>query len=174
MKISHNSATFLLCLFGLVGYAYSDSSVTSPQDTNDECESARYGELDVSQLESNIPAQNSHLFACAVSLVVPSAGESEESIHALVLKKVRLANSLAARGLNVGYRDKHGNTLLSSLVLSFLPVDWRREKAQAVIAQGVEIDLANAYGQTALQLARMKGDQEMVELINFTVVNSSP
>ncbi len=66
---------------------------------------------------------------------------------------------------NPNFMDDVGNPLITTTVISDLPVEWRVKAMTSMIEQGADIDVKNQYGQTALDLAKHRKQQAIIELL---------
>lgn len=131
----------------------------------DQCVAASRGELDLSIVDYDNPEKNAYLFNCAVAVFIPDpspiSGESKSNEQRMDEKKRRtkIADFFLSKEMDANFRNEYGDTLLMSVVLSFLPDEWKVGAMKRLIRKGVDVEAKNADGDTVLDMAKnMKKD----------------
>jgi ankyrin repeat protein len=68
--------------------------------------------------------------------------------------------------IDTSYVNQYGNTLLMSVVMSYLPLDWKLTTSRKLIESGVDINHTNDYSKSALDLAKQKQEEQLVKLLS--------
>lgn len=142
------------------------------------CEQAKSGRFDPSTFDlSTAPRINAYLLECSVAVVIsPLSLQSGESKGDLLVKqgKQKAASFLLKQPLDVGYRNAYGDTLLMSVISSFLPVTWKVGTVKALAQAGVDLDARNENGDTALDIAIFKNEPAVIEALKQARQGHSP
>lgn len=157
--------------------AFSCSSFSAELNTNvtlseKQCYDAKNGVLDLESTNLNNPINNAFLFNCVVSVAIldPSlvSGESKSKKRRLAKKNERaiLADALLAKDIDIEYTNEYGDTLIMSVILSFLQDEWKVKTVISLIKKGADTKAINSSGETALTLAKYKNLPEIVEILS--------
>jgi hypothetical protein len=73
---------------------------------------------------------------------------------------------LLSKKININFKNEYGDTLLMSVISSFLPIEWKEKTIQLLIDRGVDINEKNINGDTASDLARYKGNANIIKLLS--------
>jgi hypothetical protein len=135
------------------------------------CNQSKNGELNKALVDTSDPYKNSYLFDCAVSVVIPelsfTSGESGGAQRKeKKQKRMEIANLFLSKGIDIDYINKDGDTLLMAVVMSFFPEEWKNATIRTLIDKGVSISNKNPNGDTALSLAKYKGNIKIIELLS--------
>jgi hypothetical protein len=144
----------------------SESGVKVSAEKNDQCKDATYGRLDYGNIEFKDPGHNAFLLNCSLSAVVPEPDEKRETYDKYMKDKQKLASLLLVKNLDVDYRDSHGSTLLMSVIVSYLPDEWKEKAAMTLIQKGCDVNAVNNYGRTAIDLARFKKNEKIIKMLS--------
>lgn len=113
---------------------------------------------------------NSYLCAVAVFIPDPSpiSGESKSKEQRMNEKitRTKIADFFLSKEVDVKFRNEYGDTLLMSVVLSFLPDEWKEGAIKHLIRKGVDIEAKNADGDTALDLAKNMKKLNLVNILS--------
>lgn len=159
-----------LLSFGCVGYSAEPKS--NHKYPTEQCYKAKHGELDLNLIDTTDPLNNSYLFDCAVSVTIsgPSliSGESKSKAirRAEKEKKTKIANFLLSKEINIKFKNEYGDTLLMSVISSFLPDEWKEKTVEILIKKGVDINEKNSNGDTAMDLAKYKGNANIIKMLS--------
>ncbi len=150
----------------LSGCARSSESDISISDTTKKlCEEAKYGKLNLSTVHNMEPLNNSHLFNCAVSVVVSFPDEKASSVKSRTEKKIKLADFFMSQDIDVNYKDESGGTLLMSVITSYMPSEWKVKAVRTLVSKGCDINEKNKYGKSAVDLAKFTEDSEIIKIL---------
>lgn len=167
MNIYHNILPIALALCILPGCSHSsDEEKSLISNREDQCDYAMRGELDINKDKSENSERNSYLFNCSIAIVVPLPNESKTSVHERTEKKLKIANFLITKNLDVSFKDETDTNLLMAVIISYMPRDWKLQAAEILLAKGVDIEAKNIYGKTALDLAKFSGDSKMIDFLS--------
>lgn len=140
-------------------------------DLAKQCEEARFGVLDVSRGDYGNIKINAYLFDCAVGVTIsppsPLSGRSKSDAERNTEKNKRMdvAQALLEKGVDVNFTNRYGDTLLISVVSSFLSDEWKENIAIILINQGIDIRRKNQEGITALDLVKHRGTDRLVSIL---------
>lgn len=134
------------------------------------CEQAKYGQLDIEQAQIADPLINTYLLDCAVSVVI-----SEVSLQSGPYKdksktkemKTKIADHFLSQDLDLTYKNDDGDNVLMSVIASFLPEPWKEKAVTALLDKGIDLKEINSNGDTALDIAKYKGNKRIVDLVSF-------
>ena len=143
-----------------------ESETPIPVDKTSLCEDAAYGKLDLSKIETADPNHNSLLLSCSLSTIVPKPDEVRAEFDQSMKAKQKLASFLLTKNLDAGFKDSHGSTLLMSVVVSYFPDQWKEAAVKVLIEKGCDVSAVNNYGKTAVDLAKFKKNQKLIEMLS--------
>ncbi len=167
MNIYLKLMPFILATSVLSGCAYSSEKDFFDSDRKKaQCDHAMYGKLDTSLFDSGDPQFNSYVFACSLAIVVPLPNESRISVKNRIKRKLEIADFLMTKNMDVSYKDETDSTLLMTVIISFMPDEWKLDTAKVLIQKGCDVKAKNSYGKTAIILARNREDFEMVSFLS--------
>lgn len=138
----------------------------------EQCYEAKHGKLNVNLVDYSDPLNNSYLFDCAVSVTIsgPSliSGESKSKAQRRAEKerKSKIADFLLSKEIDINFKNEYGDTLLMSVISSFLPNEWKEKTVEILIKRGVNINEKNANGDTAMDLAKYKGNANIIKILS--------
>lgn len=138
----------------------------------DQCYEARQGTLNVELIDYSDPLNNSYLLDCAVSVSIsePSSisgkSKSKTQRRAEKEKNIKIADFLLSKEIDINFKNEYGDTLLLSVILSFLPDEWKEKTVKILIKSGVNIMEKNNYGDTAMVLAKYKGNAKIIKILS--------
>lgn len=137
----------------------------------EKCMEVKNGTLNVDSINVDSPSTIAYLFDCTVSVSIsgPSSisGESlsKEERAAVKKKRVKIANFLLTKELSIDFKNEHSDTLIMSVIPSFLPDRWKEETVAALIKKGVNIHVKNLDGDTALDFAHLSGNRNIINML---------
>jgi hypothetical protein len=167
MNISHKILLTALILSISPGCSYSSNErVSLVSNWKSLCGHAMQGELEIDKHGINDPKFNSYLFNCAIAIIVPLPNESQSSVKKRMNKKLKVADALMEKNIDVEYKDETGTTLLMSVIISHMPRSWKLKTAENLLIKGANIGAKNSYGKTAFDLAKFSEDSKMLSLLN--------
>lgn len=105
---------------------------------------------------------NSAYFDCAIGVRISEPGSMPARTREVEPRHIA---DYFLGNLDPTYRDQYGNTLLSILVISFTPLDWKLATAKKLVNIGVDISAKNQFGKTALDLANSGNEPELAALL---------
>ncbi len=147
-------------MFPVAGLAVNHSDASDQQ-----CASALTGDLDASKI-SNDPKTVANLIHCALGSAIFEPTANVKTYTAKInRKKQKLLNALLEKPWDKSSRSEAGQTVLMGLVLSDLPLDWRLEKIESLIASGINITEKNDQGDTALSIAQYRGETKIIAIL---------
>lgn len=152
------------------------------EDISRWCLEAKHGEFEPTSAASLAPMQISYLVECTILPAAPPPGgysmdtvteaniaaakkRADQRIAAERARLVKIAEALMTYEFNPNFINDMGSPLIATMVISDLPVEWRVKVMTSMIEQGADIDVRNQYGLTALDLAKHRKQQEIVELL---------
>lgn len=130
--------------FGCV-YA-SAESISSHKYPVEQCYEAKHGKLNVNLVNYSDPLNNAYLLDCALSVIISDPGlingESENKAQRSAKKerKTKIADFLLSKELNINFKNEYGDTLLISVIFSFLPDEWKEKTVEILIKKGFDIN----------------------------------
>jgi len=127
---------------------------------------AREGNIDIAAYNANDPVHNAYLFDCAVSVFIHYVKDTKKIIQEREQRKLKLASFLLTQKIHLAYTDEHGDSLLVSVVNSYLPIEWRLKTASFFLSKGLDPYKKNTFGNSALDMARFKKDEKMFKLLS--------
>lgn len=133
------------------------------------CEKAKYGRLDVTNTTVTDPHINSYLLSCAVSVVIVNVSfqsGSHEGDRSLKEDKKAIAEHFLMQTLDLTYRSADGDNALMSVITSFLPEPWKENAVRILLDKGVNLKETNHNRDTALDIARFKGNERITTLVS--------
>lgn len=134
----------------------------TPTLSGDECSMIHSGKLNYLNIPTEDASANSAYFDCAIGVRI---GELELTANPESrIDPTKMADHFLSN-LDPEYRDVYGNNILSILVISFTPLDWKLATAQKLIEMGVNIHAKNQFGKTALDLAESGEEPEVASLL---------
>jgi ankyrin repeat protein len=168
MNSIHKKTLLILGFFMLLpACGWGGGGMTVNEQNNVElCNKAKNGVLDINAIDLNSPQQIAYLFNCAVSVRIGEADESRQKYLDTQKNKMHIASVLLVKGVDVSYVNDDGDTLLMTVVISFLPDEWKYKTSQSLISKGVDIKHKNLNGDTALDLAKFKKDKAIIKLLD--------
>lgn len=111
----------------------SDNSISKKTlETNDReslCYKANYGKFSLDSVNTDDSSFNSFLLSCSASVVVPMLDDSPDIAKQRKQRKVKLANALLALELDVNYVDESKTSLLMTVVMSYMPKEWKTKQS---------------------------------------------
>lgn len=130
--------------------------------SGDECAKIHSGEVSYLSISTEDASANSAYFDCAIGVRIgePAITAKPEN----QIEPTKMADRFLSN-LDPEYRDLYGNNLLSILVISFTPLNWKLTTAQKLVDMGVNIYSKNQFGKTALDLAESGGEPELARLL---------
>lgn len=129
---------------------------------HNDCATIHSGQTDYQTISNEDAATNSAFFDCAIGVRISepdSMGHRTQKVETW-----KIADHFLVK-LDPTYRDEHGNTLLSILVISFTPTEWKIATAKKLVEFGVDISAKNRFGKTALDLANSGNEPELAALL---------
>ncbi len=167
MNLHRKDILVIFCILVISCTAWSlESEKPVTVDKSSQCEHAAYGKLDVNKIETADPDQNSFLLNCSLSTIVPKPDEERAEFDKSMNAKQKLASFLLTKNLDAGFKDSHGSTLLMSVVVSYFPDQWKEEAVKVLIEKGCDVNAVNNYGKTAIDLAKFKKNDKIVEMLS--------
>ena len=97
---------------------------------------------------------------------VSKAGHTK-AIKRLKKNKVKIADYFLLQKLDLTYRNEDGNNVLMAVITSFLPEQWKEKAVSVLLDKGVDLKEKNLNGDTALDIAKFKGNESIVKLVTF-------
>ncbi len=161
----------LILLLAIQACVADEKPETFDAEQDAECIAAKNGLLDVSANSSkskteNTPRRNSFLFDCAVDVTIAGPKDTKVFRQELQVKKQQIADDLLSKKIDAAYVNAYGNTTLQSVVMSFLSDDWKLKTARKLIELGVDVKHINSFNKTALDLAKQKNSDNLVQLLS--------
>ncbi len=174
-------AVIAIAVAGFCGPSFAQDFALA-EDMSRWCLEAKHGEFEPASAASLAPKQISYLVECTILPAAPPPGgysrdivseadiaaarkKADQRIAAKQAKRVIIADALMTYEFNPNFMDDVGNPLITTTVISDLPVEWRVKAMTSMIEQGADIDVKNQYGQTALDLAKHRKQQAIIELL---------
>ena len=169
MNFDHKNLLFGIVIIVISGCVNSADQQTTAYPTQ-LCEKAKYGQLDIGSVSISDSHINAYLLDCAVSVVVaevslqsgPHKGDQTTNIN-----KQIIADYFLSQQLDLTYKNEDGNNVLMSIVISFLPDSWKQKAITNLINKGVDLKAKNNSGDTALDIAKFKGNQIIIEMLSY-------
>jgi len=109
---------------------------------------------------------NAYLFNCAVSVIVGGPKDDFEQYKKIMNNKKRIANFFINREIDIKYKDNNNTTLLMSTIESYMPKEWKFQAAKILVDKGSDINAKDNYSNTAIELAKYRKEQKIVELLS--------
>lgn len=134
------------------------------------CDKAKNGQLDIESTRLIDPLINAYLLGCAVSVVIPQVSfqsGSHRSNKTIKENKELIADHFLYQKLDLTYRNEDGDNVLMSVITSFLPESWKEKTVVILLDKGVDRKEKNHNGDTALDIAKFKGNERIVKLMVF-------
>lgn len=160
-------------IFSIVGYGCAKAEPLSEKKYPiKQCYEAKHGELNIDSIDASSPEHNAYLFDCAVLVSIPPlnkiSGASRSKAERIARKerRVKIANYLLLKNMNYKFKNKYGDTLLMSVVLSSLPDHWKESTVKLLIGKGVDIKAKNNNGYTAMDIAKNNGNIQIVKTLS--------
>lgn len=156
-----------VCL--LSGCAISSDRLTSI-DPVLLCEQASVGELNIGSIPRVDPRTNAYLLGCAVSVVIPQLSfqsGAHKGNKTRKNNKIMIADYFLSQKLDMTYQNEDGNNVLMSVVTSFLSDSWKEKAVNILLSKGVNLKAKNHNGDTALDIAKFKGNERIIKLVSF-------
>jgi len=143
-----------------------ERDVLIAENTKQLCKEAMYGKLDLSIVQKMEPLNSSHLFNCAVSVVVSFPDEEANSVKNRLARKIKIANYFISQDIDVTYTDESGSTLLISVITSYIPSKWKVKFVKALLSKGCDMNVKNKYGKSALELAKFTNEPIIIKILS--------
>jgi ankyrin repeat protein len=134
------------------------------------CEKAKYGQLDIENTPITDPHTNAYLLDCAVSVVISQVSFQSgphKGNKAIKESKEMIGQHFLLQTLDLTYRNEDGNNVLMSVITSFLPEPWKEKTVGILLEKGVDLKEKNHNDDTALDIAKFKGNERIVKLVAF-------
>lgn len=144
------------------------SNQQAREDSVQLCDKAKHGKLDIESAGIAGPRVNAYLLDCAVSVVISQVSfqsgphNGDKSIKE---KKKLIADHFLSKKLDLTYRNEDGDNVLMSVIASFLPEPWKEQAVAILLDNGVDLKEKNHNGDTALDIAKFKGNERIVKLV---------
>ncbi len=144
-------------------FSSSAKSFPSHKYPTEKCYDAKQGELDLSLGDYSDPFINAYLFDCAVSVTISGpnliSGESKskEQRRSEKEKRTKIADFLLSKEIDINFKNKYGDTLLMSVISSFLPDEWKKKTVMILIKRGVDVNRKKSrrrYGNGFINLQK--------------------
>ncbi len=166
MNFCLKSLFFIIATILLSGCAWSSEGEVFISDTMTKlCKEARYGKLNLNTVQNKEPLENSHLFNCAISVVVSFPDEKSSSIEIRNKQKIKIADFFISQDIDVNYEDESESTLVISVIASYMPSEWKIRIVKVLISKGCDINKKNKYGKSAVDLAKFKEESEIIKIL---------
>lgn len=167
MNIAHKQ--FLVGLIAILATACAHSNERQAREYPAQlCEQAKRGQLDIKSAPSADPHINSYLLDCAVSVVI-SEVSMQSGAHkgnkTVKDQKKAIADHFLSQPLDLSYRNDDGDNVLMSVITSFLPDPWKEKAVVTLLGKGVDLKETNKNGDTALDIAKFKGNKDIIKLL---------
>jgi len=124
-----------------------------------------HGKLDLSSIRELGALDNAYLFNCAVSVAVSLPDEDPISIRNRNEEKIKIADFFMSQDIDVDYKDNTESTLLISVIVAYMPSDWKVKFTNSLISKGCDIKKKNKYGKSALDLAIFTKEEEIIKIL---------
>jgi ankyrin repeat protein len=157
--------------FGCANVSAEPKKPSSSDNQSIQCVAASRGELDLATVDYGSPEKNAYFFNCAVAVFIPDPGpisgesKSKEQRMNEKITRTKIADFFLSKEVDVKFRNEYGDTLLMSVVLSFLPDEWKEGAIKRLIRKGVDINAKNADRDTALDLANHMGKPNLMKIL---------
>jgi|GEM_PF-4814215 len=133
------------------------------------CNEAQHGQLDIEIAPIADPHINSYLLDCAVSVVIPEVSfysGPHKGNSSIKENKKMIADYFLAQDLDLTYRNDDGDNVLMSIITSFLPEPWKEKAVVTLLEKGINLKEENKNGNTALDIAKFKGNKRIIKLVS--------
>jgi hypothetical protein len=158
---NRKSRYMAVCLLLLCGGCITQNPIAQVSDS--DCEMIHKGKIEYNEVSNNNAQANSAYVECAIGVKIDEPG-GIDSGNPKPLDITSFADHFL-RKIDTGYKDKYGNSLLSMVVISFTPTDWKLKTVQKLFNDGVDIHSKNIFDKTALDLAKTGGEPELTRLL---------
>jgi ankyrin repeat protein len=81
--------------------------------------------------------------------------------------KTKVADHFLSHDLDLTYKNSDGDTVLMSVIASFLPEPWKEKAVTILLDKGINLKETNNNGDTALDIAKYKGNKRIIDLVSF-------
>ncbi len=154
--------TLLFIAFALTAHIAESNNAKA---LSQQCEAAMFGELKISAVDNN-PSHVATLIDCAFSvLILEPSTNAQTQTAAANKRKQYLIDQLLQKKFDPQFVGENKDTLLMKATLSYLEPKWRLNAIKQLLAQGVDPKAKNVQGQTALDLAKIRGDQQIALIL---------
>lgn len=135
------------------------------------CDKARSGNFENKSIKANDPHINSYLLECAVGPYVHEVslknGPHKSDQYDFVNRnKQKTADYFLSGPLDLSHKDDGGRNILMSVVVSYMPVAWKEKAITVLLKRGVDLAEKDRNGDTALDLAKIRGDAQVVKFLS--------
>jgi len=101
-----------------------------------------------------------------VGKIVGGPKDDFEQYKKIMNNKKRIANFFINREIDIKYKDNNNTTLLMSTIESYMPKEWKFQAAKILVDKGSDINAKDNYSNTAIELAKYRKEQKIVELLS--------
>jgi ankyrin repeat protein len=129
------------------------------------CEKAKSGNIDTVTLKTDSLETNAFLLDCAMAVRISGPKDSRSETQKIRAIKMETADLLLKKNFDPKYVNEDGNTLLITAILSFFPDEWKTKTVKLLLDRGVDKNHKNNYGATALSLAKQRGSESILLLL---------
>ena len=168
MNITLKKSFIILLGFMVIGCSYAKDQKTTAYPAK-ACEQAKLGQLNIENLKIDNPHINAYLLNCAVSVVISEVSFRSGSHKGSdkKKKKQRIADYLLAQDLDLAFQNEDGDNLLMAVITSFLSEPWKEKAVTTLLKNGIDPKAKNPQGDTALDIAKFKGNERIIKLVSY-------
>ncbi len=156
----------ILLLSGCVLTSESIAFTSNQQDHSKECHDAKNGKFNSKTGDYSNPLKNARLLSCAVAVTIGLPDDIKKQRETIRLKKCKLADFLLSKKLDISYTNDNGDSLLMTIIISFLPDEWKENTVKILISKGINIYHKNKSGNTAIDYAKFKGNKKIISILS--------
>lgn len=120
----------------------------------------------INEAVNKSPAANSFYLECALMVYIGEPNGKASEYNERRQAKQKIVELLLQQRIDVNYKSEYSETLLIAAVNSYLDSKWRVGVIRELIAMGVDIGKKNEHGFTALDLAKQRGDKDIIKSLS--------